>query len=146
MSSYTTRIETRASTHQVLVVLTDPREIRSWAPVPFELEGGETRLRAGSRTRVRGSLAGFSVGFDVQVEEAGDDGLRLRAEGPVAFDVRYGLQPAPAGSEVSASVSVKRSGGLTGRLIEKATEALLAAGALESAATRIARAAEATTV
>jgi len=74
---------------------------------------------------------------------AGSDGLRLSADGPVALDVIYGLRPMGAGSEVSASVSLGRPRGLTSRLIGKATEALLAAGALESAASRIARAAEA---
>jgi len=45
------------------------------------------------------------------------------------------------GSEVRASVSVS-GGGLRGRVIAKATEALLAGGALQGAAGRIARAAE----
>jgi hypothetical protein len=144
VNSYTTTIETSASTDQVLAVLTDPRAIRSWSPVPFELEGAEEALRAGSATRVSGSLAGLRVGFDVRVHAADIDGIELSADGPVAFDVRYGLRPADGGSEVSATVSLKRSRGLTSRLIGKATEALLAAGALDSAAGRIARAAETT--
>jgi len=37
---------------------------------------------------------------------------------------------------------VRRGGGFTGRLVEKATAALLSAGALEGAAGRIARVAE----
>ena len=144
MSSYTTTIETCASTDQILAVLTDPQAIRSWSPVPFELEGAAEALTAGSETRVSGSLAGLRVGFDVRVHTAGADGLELTADGPVAFDVRYGLRPAPKGSEVWATVSLKRSRGVTSLLIGKATEALLAAGALDSAAGRIARAAEMT--
>jgi hypothetical protein len=60
----------------------------------------------------------------------------------VGLDVRYELAPADTGSELSASVSLRRGGGLTGRLVANATAALLAAGALEGAAGRIARAAE----
>jgi hypothetical protein len=144
MSHYETMIETSASTEQVLAVLTDPEAIRSWSPVPFEIdEEAGSALRTGTRTRVSGSLAGLKVGFDVHVHAADADGLRLSADGPVAFDVTYGLRPVETGSEVSASVSLGRSRGITARLIGKATEALLAAGALESAANRIARAAEA---
>ena len=144
MSSYTATVETKASTDQVLAVLTDPRAIRSWSPVPFDVVGDEDQLHAGSRTRVSGSLGGLRVGFDVEVHAADRDGLRLIAEGPVAMDVRYGLRPADSGSEVSATVSLRNTGGLKAKLIGKATEAMLAAGALDNAAGRIARAAEAT--
>jgi hypothetical protein len=145
MSSYETTIETTASTEQVLAVLTDPSAIRDWSPVPFELEDGDTPLEAGRQARVSGNLAGLRVGFDVDVLAADSDGLRLTADGPVSLDVAYGLRPlAPgAGSEVTASVSLGRSRGLTARVIGKATEALLAAGALDGAAARIASAAEA---
>lgn len=146
MSSYTAKIETSATTDQVLAVLTDPRAIRSWSPIPFTVEGAEDALAAGTETRVSGSLAGLRVGFDVRVRAADANGLELSADGPVALDVRYGLRRAPRGSEVSATVSLKRSHGLTARLIGKATEAMLAAGALDSAAGRIARAAEAAAV
>jgi len=118
--------------------------IRDWSPVPFELESEEATLTSGTEARVSGSLAGVRVGFDVQVHEAGSEGLRLSAEGPVVLDVSYGLRPVVNGSEVSASVAVGRTRGLTSRLVGKATEALLAAGALEGAAGRIARAAEGT--
>jgi hypothetical protein len=143
MRSYTATIETTAAPEQVLAVLTDPDAIREWSPVPFELDGAEEpALRAGTKTRVRGSLGGVRVGFDVQVEAADDQGLRLRAQGPVALDVAYDLRRLANGSEVSARVSVGRARGLASRLVGKATEALLAAGALQGAAGRIARAAE----
>ena len=57
----------------------------------------------------------------------------------MGFDVRYDLAPAPGGSEVHASVSVRPNRGLTGRLVAEATNALLAAGALQAAIGRIAR-------
>ena len=143
MSSYTATIETSAPPEQVLAVLTDPDAIRDWSPVPFELEDpGARALEAGTETRVSGSLGGVRVGFDVQVHAADSEGLRLSAEGPVALDVDYGLRPLESGSEVTAQVTVCKPGGLKARLIGKATEALLAGGALEGATGRIARAAE----
>lgn len=146
MKGYETTLKTTATTEQVLAVLTDPEAIRSWSPVPFELEGeAGGRLTTGQRTRVSGSLAGLRVGFDVEVHAADVDGLRLSADGPVTIDVAYGLRRLPDGSEVSACVSLGRARGLTARVIGKATEALLSAGALDGAAARIARAAEAST-
>jgi hypothetical protein len=143
MSTYTATITTAASAERVLSVLTDPAEIGSWSPVPFEVEGEPGPLRAGSEARVSGSVAGLRVGFDVRVHDADASGLRLTADGPLAMDVAYGLRPMPEGSEVEARVSVRRGRGLTSRLVGTATEALLAAGALDGAAGRIASAAEA---
>ena len=100
------------------------------------------RLAAGSRARVTGRVAGVSVGFDVEVHAADDRAARALADGPIGIDVRYELAPAKTGSEVCASVSLRRGGGITGRLVEKATAALLSAGVLDGAAGRIARAAE----
>ena len=140
--SYTATVKTTAPPERVLAVLTDPDEIRSWSPVPFELERGQASLRTGSEARVTGQLAGLRVGFDVHVHAADRDGLRLSATGPVSLDVDYGLRPAPGGSEVRARVSMAGKRGIGGRVVGKATEALLAAGALERAATRIAHAAE----
>jgi hypothetical protein len=146
MAPFTTRTIANATPEQVLQVLTDPDEIRDWSPIPFEVEDLDgARLAAGSRARVSGNLAGFRVGFDVEVHAAGSDGLELTAQGPIGFDVRYGLAPRGDGSEVVASVALHRGGGLTGRLIGKATEALLSAGALDTAAGRVARAAETAT-
>src|SRR6478735_4624305 len=125
----TTTIEARPEA--ILEVLTDPEACARWAPIPFDVEDLRTpRLRCGSRARVSGRLAGKRVGFDVEVHEAIDGRLRLSADGPVGFDVRYDLEPAPSGSEVRASVCVRPSRGLTGRLLAEATNALLAAGAL----------------
>jgi len=143
MNSFETTIETKASAEQVMRVLTDPAEIRGWSPLPFEVKelDGET-LSTGSEARISGSLAGMSVGFDVTVHAADSDGLRLTADGPVSFDVAYALRPSTAGSELSASVTLGRPRGITSRLIGKATEAMLSAGALEHAANRIAISAE----
>jgi hypothetical protein len=127
----------------VLSVLTDPDAIRNWAPIPFEVDDLDGyRLEAGSFARVSGGIAGFKMGFDVEVHSADEDGIELTAQGPIGIDVRYDLQPADSGTEVWASVSLNGGGGITGRLVAKATEALLAAGALDGAAGRIARAAE----
>ena len=143
MARYTTRTTADASPEQVLQVLTDPEAIRDWSPIPFEVEELDgLRLAAGSQARVSGSLAGVRVGFDVEVHAADEDGLELTAEGPIAIDVSYELARRADGSEVTASVAVRGGGGISGRLLSRATSALLSAGALDGAAGRIARAAE----
>jgi Polyketide cyclase / dehydrase and lipid transport len=141
MRTWTATTTTAARPEDVLNVLTDPDAAARWAPVPFdvdELDG--RRLESGSRARVSGRLAGRRVGFDVEVHEASGRGLSLAAHGPVGLDVAYELAAVDGGgSEVRASVSVRSSGGLAGRLLAQATSALLTAGALETAVSRIAR-------
>jgi hypothetical protein len=143
MAEWTTSMQANARPEQVLEVLTHPDAIRRWAPIDFDVEDLDgVRLEAGSIARVTGKLAGIRVGFDVEVHAADQDGVELTAHGPIGIDVRYGLAPAKTGSEVTASVALRRGGGITGRLISQATAALLSAGALDGAARGIARAAE----
>ncbi|HEX2234354.1 MAG TPA: SRPBCC family protein [Thermoleophilaceae bacterium] len=144
MAHWTTSTTANATPDQVLEVLTDPEAIRDWAPIPFQVEQLDgRRLEAGSHARVRGGIAGMSMGFDVEIHAADEAGLELTAKGPIGIDVRYDLAPSGDGSEVKASVSLLGGGGITGRVVKKATEALLSAGALDGAAGRIARVAEA---
>ena len=143
MSQWTATARAKATPGQVLEVLTHPDEIRRWSPVDFDsddLDG--RRLAAGTRGRVVGRLAGGSVGFDVEVHTVEEARLELSAEGPVGLDVRYDLKVDDSGAQLNASVSMRPSDGLTGRLVANATAALLSAGALEGAAGRIARVAE----
>jgi uncharacterized protein YndB with AHSA1/START domain len=143
MANWTATTTTKATPDQVLEVLTHPDEIRRWSPIDFDVdELHDRRLAAGTRARVTGKVAGVRVGFDVEVHQADKELLELSADGPIGIDVRYELQPAKAGSEVHASVSLRRGGGLTGRLVANATAALLSTGVLDGAAGRIARAAE----
>jgi Polyketide cyclase / dehydrase and lipid transport len=143
VAQWTATARANATPGQVLQVLTHPEEIRRWSPVAFELDDLEgRRLAAGSRGRVTGRLAGVSVDFHVEIHAADEARLELSAEGPVALDVRYELTSDEAGAELNASVSMRRSRGLAGRLVANATAALLSAGALEGAAGRIARVAE----
>jgi carbon monoxide dehydrogenase subunit G len=147
MRTWTASTTVDAPPDAVLDLLTDPRAIASWAPVAFEVSDLETqRLAPGSRPRVEGRLGGVSVGFDVEVLAAGEDGLSLRAAGPVAFDVRYDLEPASRGSEVRASIGVRPGRGFRGRILAEATSALLGAGALETALDRIGRSAVAAAI
>jgi hypothetical protein len=140
MRTWTATTTVAALPQAVLDVLTDPDACARWAPVPFDVdELGSPRLQRGSRARVSGKLAGRRVGFDVEVHEADAQALSLSADGPVGFDVRYDLAPVETGSEVRASVAVRNGRGLAGRLLAEATNALLAAGALEIAVGRIAR-------
>jgi Polyketide cyclase / dehydrase and lipid transport len=140
MRTWTATTTTAARPEDVLDVLTDPEAAARWAPLPFDVEELDgLRLATGSRARVSGKLAGKRVGFDLEVHEASGRGLTLAAEGPVGFDVDYRLSAVAGGSEIHASVSVRPSGGIAGRLIAQATSALLSAGALEAALSRITR-------
>jgi len=143
MWEWTATTRANATPEQVLHALTHPEEIRRWSPVDFDLDELEgRRLAAGARGRVTGKLAGVSVGFDVEVHTADEARLELSADGPVGFDVRYDLVGGDGAAELRARVSMRRSGGLTGRLVANATAALLSAGALDNAAGRIAQVAE----
>jgi uncharacterized protein YndB with AHSA1/START domain len=145
MAQWTTRTQANASPEQLLEVLTDPDAIRLWSPIDFEVDDlAGSRLAAGDVARVTGRVAGVRVGFDVEVHAADEDGIELSADGPIGIDVRYDLAPAESGSQVTATVGLRRGGGITGRLISQATAALLSAGALDGAARSIARAAEQT--
>ena len=123
----------------VLEVLTDPEACARWGPFAFDVDGLATRrLAAGTRARVSGKLAGRRVGFDVEVHIADETGLALTADGPIGIDVDYRLEAVPGGSEVRASISLRATRGLAGRLLVEAAGALLRAGALEHAVSRIA--------
>jgi hypothetical protein len=123
----------------VLELLTEPEAIARWAPVPFKvlaLNGG--RLQPGTRARVAGSLAGRSVEFEINVLRASDDRLELVAEGPISIDVKYRLREAGSFSQIEASIGVEGRG-LFGRVLAKATEALMAGGALRMSLDRLGR-------
>ena len=137
MSSWNANTLIAGSPAEIFEQLTDPEAIARWAPIPFDvvaLEGA--RLQAGSHARVAGRLAGQSVEFDVDVVSASGDRLELVARGPIAIEVLYELRPAGSGCELEASVSV-RGRGLLGRVLAKATETLLAGGALRVALGRL---------
>jgi hypothetical protein len=157
MKTWTATATAEADPSAVLDVLTDPDAAARWAPVPFDVED-DRRLTAGRTARVSGRLAGKRVGFDVQVHAADVTGFALTAQGPVGFEVDYRLvrttrsqgfpDGAPAldaaGCHVHASISVRPTRGLAGRLLAEATTALLNAGALETTLARLTREAAAT--
>jgi carbon monoxide dehydrogenase subunit G len=143
MATWKTRTCIETCPKRVLELLTDPDACERWAPVPFELEDLEDpRLAAGTRVRLAGRIAGKTVAFDVQIEEADDRRLALRATGPFEIAARYEAVPRGKRTELRAAVSVEGGGGLAGRLMSRAADALLAAGALDSTMSRIAREAE----
>jgi hypothetical protein len=143
MSTWTATTTVNARPEDVFEVLTDAAAAVRWSPVPFDVDGlAAGRLEEGGTARVSGRLAGLDVGFDIDVLEAGEDRLHLEARGPIGFDVLYELQPADEGAEVHASISVQRGSGLTGRMLSRATNALLGGGALRATVGRIAREAE----
>lgn len=138
MCSWHSNATVPGSPTEILALLTEPDAIARWAPVPFEvvaLDG--TRLEPGSRARIAGRLAGRSVEFDVDVLSASQERFELVAQGPICLDVKYTLRPSGSSSEVEASIAVDGRG-LLGRVLAKATEALLAGGALRMSLERLA--------
>src|SRR3954451_20067326 len=80
MRTWTAQAITEARPEDVLAALTDPDACARWSPVDFDVEDDEVRrLRAGTRTRVSGKLAGVRVGFDVEVQHADEGRFHLRA-------------------------------------------------------------------
>lgn len=139
MCSWHSNAMVPGSPTDILALLTEPEAIARWAPVPFEvvaLEG--ERLESGSRARVAGQLAGRPVEFDVDVVHASRERLELVAQGPICLDVKYRVRPAGTSSEIEASIRVEGRG-LFGRVLAKATEALLAGGVLRMSLERLAR-------
>jgi hypothetical protein len=140
MGTWETRTIVKGAPEDVLAVLTDPSAARRWSPIGFELEHIEgDRLRSGSHAVLTGRLAGRTVKFEVDVLKASDGQLELHARGPVEMDVRYDAAPAGDLTEVTAQVAVRSAGGLLGRVLSSATDALLAGGALNIAVQSVAR-------
>ncbi len=140
MKTWTATHTIEASPDAVLDVLTDPEAAARWAPVDFDVdELDHHRLVPGARARLSGRLAGVTVAFDVHVLTADEERLELHAAGPVALDVVYDLAPTGEGSEVTASVGVRPGRGLRGRMLAEATSAVLKAGALSAALSRVGR-------
>jgi hypothetical protein len=141
---WNTHTNVSADPADVIDVLTCVDAIHGWSPVDFDLDDcSERRLHSGTHARVVGRLAGFGVGFDVEVLEASCERLALVASGPVHLDVQYHVERADFGTWVDAEVSVKSAGGTGGRLVARAVNTLLAAGALDRALSRICAEAEA---
>lgn len=139
MGTWSTAATVEERPERVLEVLTDPEACDRWSPVPFRVDDlADERLATGTRARVGGSIAGRSVGFQVDILQADDRRLALRASGPIDIEARYDALPHPAGTELKASVSVHSPGGLMGRVLTSAADALLASGALDRALARIA--------
>ena len=138
MGTWSTTATVEGLPEDVLDVLTDPGACERWSPVAFEVDGAR-RLAAGTRARVGGRVVGRRIEFDVEIVEADDRRLALRAQGPIHIEARYDARPCgQALTCLDASVSVRSRGGLLGRAIAGAADGLLAAGALDTALARIA--------
>jgi carbon monoxide dehydrogenase subunit G len=137
MRTWTAHAISPARPEAILAALTDPDACARWSPVAFDVEDDAGRLRAGTRTRVSGKLAGLRVGFDVEVHRVDARRLALSATGPVAMDVAYDVAPLERGTEVRASVSVRPGRGVVARMLAEATNGLLSAGALSMAVDRL---------
>jgi hypothetical protein len=140
VGTWSARSTVRGEADRVLELLTDPEAAGLWSPLSFSVEEIDgPRLASGGRAVVGGRLGGRWIEFELEVFEADDGRLSLRAEGPVVMDVAYEMLD----GELHAEVTVRGGGGLTGRLLSSAADGLFAAGALQSAVDAIAREAEA---
>jgi hypothetical protein len=141
--TWRSEVAVRAAPEQVLDTLTDVDACEIWSPVDFRVDGLESpRLRAGTTVKVSGRLAGWSVGFRVDVFRADADRLVLRAVGPVELLASYVVRPSHLGTRLDAAISMRRGRGSRAAVAAGATSALLAAGALDHTLDRIAREAE----
>ncbi|HEX3318853.1 MAG TPA: SRPBCC family protein [Solirubrobacteraceae bacterium] len=134
MGTWITQTTVDGAPDEVLAVLTDPEACTRWSPIAFEVDDLDGRLAGGTHTRVAGRLAGREIGFNLEVLEAGEDRFALKARGPIEIDVDYRVRPLDDRSHVEARVEVRPRGGLAGRLLSRATDALLAGGMLDHAA------------
>ena len=135
---WTATIDLESDPDEVLRALTDPAAIAQWAPVSFDVDGlAGSRLRAGSRERVSGSIAGIRTTFEIEVRSADRERLELTARGPVSLDVTYRFEEHDAGVRVDAQVGIHRQRGLTARLVRSALGTLLNAGVLGFALRRL---------
>jgi hypothetical protein len=137
---WTASADLRSDSDEVLCALTAPASIARWAPVSFDVDGlAGSRLRAGSRERVSGSIAGITAVFDVEVTRADRQRLELVAQGPVSLDVAYSFSQHSDRVTVDARVAIRRQQGLRAQLLRAAVGALLNAGALGTALRRLER-------
>jgi hypothetical protein len=143
MSTHMAQQTVTAESAHVLQALTDPAACGRWAPIAFTTDQapGE-RLQTGTRTRLRGRIAGRNVTFEIHVVAADERGLSLRATGPVRFEVDYRLAPAGRRTLIEAQITLAQARGITGAIIARATSAILDAGALRFALRAIAAEAE----
>src|SRR3954468_24069915 len=140
MKTWTATPIADAGPDAVLDLLTDPDAVARWAPIPFDVDDLDTpRLTAGSRARVTARPAARRAGVDGEVHGAEHGRLALVATGPIGLDVAYDLSAADGGSEVRASIRVRRGKGLTGRLMAEGTNPRLSAAALSHAVSRLGR-------
>lgn len=143
MGTHTASQTTTAEPTHVLQVLTDPAACARWAPIEFTADQAPgDYLRAGSRTRLQGRIAGLNVTFEVDVLAADERGLSLRATGPVRLEVDYQLTPSGRGTLIEAQITLTQAAGMTGALASRASNAILGAGALRFALRAIAAEAE----
>jgi hypothetical protein len=143
VGNWTSRTIFTGDPERILELLTDPEEAHTWSPIDFTLDLESGRLRTGDVTHIAGQLAGRRMSFDIEIFKASDGQLRLRASGPVEIEVEYGVVARDDGSgELTAWIAVSSAGGLIGRLVASATDAVLAAGALDATVHKIAAAAE----
>jgi hypothetical protein len=134
MGTWTSSATFEGDPQNLVALLTEVDEIATWSPVPFRISDGADALRTGEQVEVKGALLGRGIRFRVDVDQADDQGISLRAKGPFEIDVDYRIEA--ASSTVQARVETRGSGPLA-KALAAAANAMLAAGALDCALGRI---------
>ena len=135
MCTWTSNTTFDGDPRRVALALIDIDATVRWSPVPFRLINCRgRRLRRGAKPTNAGALMGRRVSCKLDVTRADRTGLSLYAKGPFEMDVNYVIDPVAA--ELSARVET-RGGGLFAKILVSATNALLAAGALDGALQRV---------
>lgn len=116
-----------APPERVMAVLSDPDEARRWFPLPVEIvDPPAAPVAEGDQMLSRGELAGQPVEFEIVIEELRDDGVTLRADGPVECRVRSRILAVDAGTELTVSLDVSSGGGISGGVMATAATPLVA--------------------
>ena len=121
------RITVDAPADRVMAILSDPHEAQRWFPLPVELvDPPAAPVAEGDQMLSRGELAGQEVEFEIVIEEVREDGVTLRAHGPVECQIRARVVEVDAGTDLTVSLDVSSGGGISGGVMATAATPLVA--------------------
>lgn len=105
-----------ASARAALEKIRRPSTWPEWQSEILTTEGPE-EVRAGDHVTGDASMLGFAVGGRADILTAGDSGLEQDVIVGVRMKVRYDLEPAPGGWNVTHTIVVDLPAGLSGRVL-----------------------------
>jgi len=120
----------RAPVAAVLDVALTVEDVVRWFPVPLEAVAvpPSGRLDPGESCVADAVLVGRRLRTRIAILEADARRYRLRADGPLRFEVDARLTAVGAATRIEATIQSRSGGGLEGRILEAASRPLLAPG------------------